>query len=108
MVLECWSLVLNDICDPGAKIHYAVYNRLGLLLKSLICVSRVTPAYRIARHQLGADYRVISRMNLREKKLSHLGESKCYGFIIITRIILIVILGSFLYSTFSHPLGHIC
>ncbi|XP_033645562.1 autophagy-related protein 13-like [Asterias rubens] len=75
MVLECWSLVLNDICDPGAKIHYAVYNRLGLLLKSLICVSRVTPAYRIARHQLGADYRVISRMNLREKKLSHLGEN---------------------------------
>ena len=36
MVLECWSLFLNDNCDPGAKIHYAVYNRLGLLLKSLI------------------------------------------------------------------------
>ena len=76
MVLECWSLVLNESSDPHAKIHYAVYNRLGLLLKSLICISRVTPAYRIARHQLGADYRVMSRMYYGEMKLSLLGESK--------------------------------
>ncbi|XP_038051773.1 autophagy-related protein 13-like isoform X2 [Patiria miniata] len=75
MVLECWSLVLSENIDPNAKIHYAVYNRLGLLLKSLICISRVTPAYRIARHQLGADYRVMSRMYYGEMKLSLLGEN---------------------------------
>ncbi|XP_022083734.1 autophagy-related protein 13-like [Acanthaster planci] len=75
MVLECWSLVVNETVDPNAKIHYAVYNRLGLLLKSLICISRITPAYRIARHQLGADYRVMSRMYYGEMKLSFLGEN---------------------------------
>ena len=37
------------------KITYTVYNRMGVLLKSLISVSRVTPAYKIARKQ-GHDY----------------------------------------------------
>ncbi|XP_063961013.1 autophagy-related protein 13-like [Lytechinus pictus] len=74
MVLESWSLAVNDTCDPDTKIHYTVYNRMGLLLKSLICVSRVTPAYRIARRQGTGDYRILSRVFFGETKLALLGE----------------------------------
>eukprot|EP00057_Strongylocentrotus_purpuratus_P021466 XP_011675940.1 PREDICTED: autophagy-related protein 13 isoform X1 [Strongylocentrotus purpuratus] len=74
MVLESWSLAVNDTVDPNTKVHYTVYNRMGLLLKSLICVSRVTPAYRIARRQGTGDYRILSRVFLGETKLSLLGE----------------------------------
>ena len=41
--------------ENSSKITYTVYNRMGILLKSLIAVSRVTPAYKIARNQ-GHDY----------------------------------------------------
>ena len=36
----------------------AVYNHMGLLLKSLLCVSRVLPAYKFARSQ-GPDTHVM-------------------------------------------------
>ena len=74
MVLESWSLGMTEKLDPDAKVHYAIYNRMGLLLKSLMCVSRVTPAYRIARHQLGSDYKVQHRVFFGEARLSTLGE----------------------------------
>ncbi|XP_072034921.1 autophagy-related protein 13-like isoform X2 [Amphiura filiformis] len=74
MVLESWSLGMTEKTDPDAKVHYAIYNRMGLLLKSLMCVSRVTPAYRIARHQLGSDYKVQHRVFFGEARLSTLGE----------------------------------
>ncbi|XP_072172268.1 autophagy-related protein 13-like [Diadema setosum] len=75
MILETWSLMVSDACDPNTKIHYTVYNRMGLLLKSLICIARVTPAYRISRRQALGDYRVLSRVFFGETKQSYLGES---------------------------------
>lgn len=55
MVLETWCLGVNDRVDPNAKITYTVYNRIGMLLKSLVSVTRVTPAYQLSRKQ-GADF----------------------------------------------------
>ena len=50
-------MVVFNICrrEHNSKITYTVYNRMGVLLKSLIAVSRATPAYKIARNQ-GHDY----------------------------------------------------
>ena len=67
---------MTERIDPDAKVHYTIYNRMGLLLKSLMCVSRVTPAYRIARHQLGSDYKVQHRVFFGEARLSTLGEGE--------------------------------
>ncbi|XP_074651230.1 autophagy-related protein 13-like [Tubulanus polymorphus] len=58
MVLETWSLGMNEQCDPLVKVSYMVYNCMGILLKSLMCVLRVTPAYRLSRSQ-GPDNYVI-------------------------------------------------
>ena len=44
--------------DPSVKVTHTVYNRMSLLLKSLVTVARVTPAYRLSRRQ-GADSYVI-------------------------------------------------
>ena len=55
MVLETWCLGMNDRVDPNAKVTYTVYNRIGMLLKSLLSVTRVTPAYQLSRKQ-GTDF----------------------------------------------------
>ncbi|XP_070563772.1 autophagy-related protein 13-like isoform X2 [Ptychodera flava] len=74
MVLETWCLGVNERCDHQAKIHYTVYNRMALLLKSLICVCRVTPAYKLARKQ-GSDFGIYYRIYFGSVNLaSALGE----------------------------------
>ncbi|XP_006816811.1 autophagy-related protein 13-like [Saccoglossus kowalevskii] len=73
MILEIWCLGMNDRCDTNAKVHYAVYNRMGLLLKSLICMCRVTPAYKLARKQ-GSDFGIFYRIFYGAANLSALGE----------------------------------
>uniref|UniRef100_A0AAA9SEA6 Autophagy-related protein 13 n=1 Tax=Bos taurus TaxID=9913 RepID=A0AAA9SEA6_BOVIN len=57
MELEIWCLEMNEKCDKEIKVSYAVYNRLSLLLKSLLAITRVTPAYRLSRKQ-GHEYTV--------------------------------------------------
>ncbi|MEQ2157459.1 autophagy protein 13, partial [Goodea atripinnis] len=42
-------------CDKDIKVSYTVYNRLSVLLKSLLAITRVTPAYKLSRKQ-GHDY----------------------------------------------------
>lgn len=52
MVLETWYLGLNkEPCDVNARISYTVYNRMGIALKTLFSISRVTPAYKLSRQQ---------------------------------------------------------
>lgn len=73
MVLETWCLGLNERQDSQAKITYTVYNRMGLLLKSLTCVTRVTPAYRLSRKQ-GTDFIICYRVYLGDVRVSDLGD----------------------------------
>lgn len=47
-------------CDKDIKVSYTVYNRLSLLLKSLLAITRVTPAYKLSRKQ-GHDYVILYR-----------------------------------------------
>nr|KAF6378979.1 hypothetical protein mMyoMyo1_009849 [Myotis myotis] len=51
MELEIWCLEMNEKCDKEIKVPYKVYNRLPLLLKSLLAITRVTTAYRLSRKQ---------------------------------------------------------
>ena len=74
MVLEVWSLGMVDQYDPNVKVSYMVYNRMGVLLKSLFCVSRVTPAYRLSRAQGPDNYVICYRIFLGEPSLNHLGD----------------------------------
>ena len=58
LVLEWWRLAVIAGGDPAVKITHTVYNRMSLMLKSLVTVARVTPGYRLSRRQ-GADSYVI-------------------------------------------------
>ena len=74
MVLETWSLGMTDRCDPSARVSYTVYNRMGILLKSLICVTRVAPTYRLSRKQGAETYVICYRVYKGEPQIHHLGE----------------------------------
>ncbi|XP_056157012.1 autophagy-related protein 13 isoform X2 [Lampris incognitus] len=73
MELETWCLEMNERCDKDIKVSYTVYNRLSLLLKSLLAITRVTPAYKLSRKQ-GHDYVILYRIYFGEVQLSGLGE----------------------------------
>jgi len=64
MVLEWWRLAVVAGGDPQVKITHTVYNRMGILLKSLITVTRVTPAYRLSRSQGQDNYVICYRVFL--------------------------------------------
>lgn len=73
MELEIWCLEMNEKCDKEIKVSYTVYNRLSLLLKSLLAITRVTPAYRLSRKQ-GHEYVILYRIYFGEVQLHGLGE----------------------------------
>lgn len=74
MVLEMWSLgVLPEHIDPTVRVTYTVYNRMGILLKSLLSVSRVTPAYKLSRRQSSDSYTMCYKIYMGEPQLHVLG-----------------------------------
>ncbi|XP_036619054.1 autophagy-related protein 13 isoform X3 [Trichosurus vulpecula] len=73
MELEIWCLEMNEKCDKEIKVSYTVYNRLSLLLKSLLAITRVTPAYQLSRKQ-GREYVILYRIYFGEVQLNGLGE----------------------------------
>ncbi|ESO93773.1 hypothetical protein LOTGIDRAFT_228548 [Lottia gigantea] len=82
MVLETWFMALDgSIVDNSVKVSYGVYNRMGIALKSLFSVSRIPPAYRLARQQgaSGGDYVICYRFYLGEPQFFQLAEDykKC-------------------------------
>ena len=64
LVLESW-LISNDVLPPQSDLRqvpeeiYNVYNRMGLLLKSMVSLSRATPAYKISQSGQSADTYII-------------------------------------------------
>lgn len=57
---RCRVVRLYRRCDKDIKVSYTVYNRLSVLLKSLLAITRVTPAYKLSRKQ-GHDYVILYR-----------------------------------------------
>ncbi|XP_052276973.1 autophagy-related protein 13-like isoform X2 [Dreissena polymorpha] len=75
MVLEIWHISLDiNQCDVGAKVSQAGYYRMGIALKSLLSVTRVTPAYKLSRRQASNDYVICYRIYLGEPHYMFLGE----------------------------------
>ncbi|XP_063293900.1 autophagy-related protein 13 isoform X2 [Pelobates fuscus] len=73
MELEVWCLGMNEKCESDVKVSYTVYNRLSFLLKSLVAVTRVTPAYRLSRKQ-GHEYVILYRIYFGDVQLLGLKE----------------------------------
>lgn len=77
MVLEVWSLGLSvDRCDSTVRASHTIYNRMSILLKSLISVSRVTPAYKLSRRQSADSYQILYRIYVGEPEIHCLGECR--------------------------------
>lgn len=75
MILENWMLgVLPDQCDPSVKVTCTVYNRMSIMLKSLISVTRVTPAYKLSRRQGSDSYVIYYRIYMGEPQFHNLGQ----------------------------------
>lgn len=75
MILEVWSLSINsDSSDPALKTSYTVYNRMSILLKSLISITRVTPAYKLSRRQNPDSFSIYYRIYSGEPQYHNLGE----------------------------------
>ncbi|CAG9818589.1 unnamed protein product [Phaedon cochleariae] len=75
MVLETWYLSLSpEQCDPTARIIHTIYNHMGILLKSLVSVSRVIPAYKLSRRQGPESFVICYRMYMGEPLQQCLGE----------------------------------
>ncbi|XP_061183637.1 autophagy-related protein 13-like [Saccostrea echinata] len=78
MILETWYIGLNkDTCDVNARVSYTVYNRMGSALKTLLSISRVTPAYKLSRQQgvCSDDYVICYRFYQGEPQFFMLGDN---------------------------------
>lgn len=74
MILEVWSLNINaELSDPSIKSTFTIYNRMSILLKSLISITRVTPAYKLSRRQSPESYSIYYRIYSGEPQ-HNLGE----------------------------------
>ncbi|XP_014243452.1 autophagy-related protein 13 homolog isoform X2 [Cimex lectularius] len=75
MILETWCVgVSPEITDPSVRVTYTVYNRMGILLKSLVSVTRVTPAYKLSRRQGPDSYVICYKIYVGEPQFHSLGE----------------------------------
>lgn len=80
MVLEVWSLDLqlpseSKTNEQVLKVAHQIYNRMSILLKSLISLTRATPAYKLSRRQCPDSYRIFYKVYAEERPQVHaLGE----------------------------------
>lgn len=73
MVLETWSITMTDQYDTVPRVSGVFYNRMNILMKSLICVSRVSPAYRLSRKQGAETFVICYRIYTGEPQKQNLG-----------------------------------
>jgi len=64
VLLENWTVKLVSPCDSTVRVSFTVYNRIGILLKSLLIATRSVPSYQLSRrcsskaYDYGIYYRV--------------------------------------------------
>ncbi|KAH6936101.1 hypothetical protein HPB50_013375 [Hyalomma asiaticum] len=74
LVLEVWQLTVSNVCDSSVRATYTVYNRMSLVLKSLITITRVMPAYRLSHNQSRDSYIICFNVYMGQPQLDVLGE----------------------------------
>ena len=74
--LETWTMKVVSPCESTVRVSFTVYNRIGVLLKSLLIVSRSVPAYQLSRRCCSrtCNYSIYYRMYVGEPVLD-LGQS---------------------------------
>ena len=51
VILETWQISTDsELKEPKHKNHFLIYNRMGVLLKSVLSISRVLPSFNLARN----------------------------------------------------------
>ncbi|KAL4709552.1 hypothetical protein ACJJTC_007283 [Scirpophaga incertulas] len=76
MVLELWTVELDETqYDTSLKAMNTVYFRMGILLKSLITITRITPAYHLSRKQRTDSFTIFYRVYSGSPKIKALGEN---------------------------------
>nr|QPZ44556.1 autophagy-related protein 13 [Macrobrachium nipponense] len=76
LVLEIWTLAIIDACDTSpARVNPTIYNRMTVLLKSLIAVTRITPAYKLSFRQGADSFIICYRVYLGEPNYECLGDN---------------------------------
>ncbi|KAG1699373.1 Autophagy-related protein 13 [Nymphon striatum] len=56
--IEVWTLSLNEDLSCPDIVH-GVYNKLGTLLKSMLCISRLLPGYKTSLNEQGSESFII-------------------------------------------------
>lgn len=75
MILEVWSLSCNrQLLDKTSRVSYSIYNRMGTLLKSLVQVTRSTPAYKLSRKKSMGCFDIFYRIYSGNPQIDNLGE----------------------------------
>jgi len=85
MLLETWTVKFVSPCDSTVRVSFTVYNRIGILLKSLLIASRSIPAYQLSRRccSKACDYNIYYRMYIGEPTLDlgQLFSSRTVGLV---------------------------
>ncbi|CAF3375503.1 unnamed protein product [Rotaria sp. Silwood1] len=75
ITLETWCISFDDsISDPSQRVRFNIYNRMSIVLRSLLTCTRATPTYQLSRKQSADKYIICYKMYSGEPIVSHLGE----------------------------------
>ncbi|KAL5285490.1 ATG13 family protein [Megaselia abdita] len=77
MVLEVWTLDQSKLGEKESqqiKTAQSIYNRMTVLLKSLITLTRSTPAYKLSRRQSPDSYGIYYRIYVAPPQTHALGD----------------------------------
>ena len=73
--LETWCISFDDsVSDPAQRVRFNIYNRMSIVLRSLLTCTRATPTYQLSRKQSAQKYIICYKMYSGEPVVSHLGE----------------------------------
>jgi len=85
LTLELWSIYFDhDEVEANVRVSYTAYNRMSLLLKSLISITRVLPAYKLSRRirtsslteNTEDEFRLFYNVYPAEVRVDHLAPNK--------------------------------
>lgn len=85
MVLEMWTVKILPGGDPTINSITAIYYRMSIMLKSTLSISRITPAYKMARSQHKESYTISHKIYGGEPNLDLLGMPSDFTIATTTR-----------------------
>lgn len=74
MTLETWCIGVWPSTQSDNRMNYSIYGRMGILLKTLVSVTRVTPAYKMSRRQRPDNYTINYKIYMGDPQLDCLGD----------------------------------